>query len=60
MGPIRNPNWSTSGMRVTLLYLVVVIHVGSEKWNFQPIRKHNWPSSNFEFLKVRNNVEEQL
>ena len=47
-------------MRVTLLYLVVVIHVGSEKWNFQPIRKHNWPSSNFEFLKVRNNVEEQL
>ena len=21
MGPIRNPNWSTSGMRVTLSYL---------------------------------------
>jgi hypothetical protein len=22
MGPIRNPNWSTSGMRVTLSYLI--------------------------------------
>ena len=22
MGPIRNPNWSTSGMRVTLSYLM--------------------------------------
>ena len=22
MGPIRNPNWSTSGMRVTLSYLL--------------------------------------
>ena len=23
MGPIRNPNWSTSGMRVTLSYLII-------------------------------------
>ena len=23
MGPIRNPNWSTSGMRVTLSYLLM-------------------------------------
>ena len=23
MGPIRNPNWSTSGMRVTLSYLAL-------------------------------------
>jgi hypothetical protein len=26
MGPIRNPNWSTSGMRVTLSYLHLVMH----------------------------------
>ena len=26
MGPIRNPNWSTSGMRVTLSYLVATIY----------------------------------
>ena len=25
MGPIRNPNWSTSGMRVTLSYLAQYI-----------------------------------
>ena len=25
MGPIRNPNWSTSGMRVTLSYLALGI-----------------------------------
>ena len=25
MGPIRNPNWSTSGMRVTLSYLVSAV-----------------------------------
>ena len=24
MGPIRNPNWSTSGMRVTLSYLLLL------------------------------------
>ena len=26
MGPIRNPNWSTSGIRVTLSYLVPTIY----------------------------------
>jgi hypothetical protein len=26
MGPIRNPNWSTSGMMVTLSYLVHTIY----------------------------------
>ena len=26
MGPIRNPNWSTSGMMVTLSYLVPTIY----------------------------------
>jgi len=26
MGPIRNPNWSTSGMRVTLSYLGRVVY----------------------------------
>ena len=26
MGPIRNPNWSTSGMRVTLSYLDFVVN----------------------------------
>jgi len=25
MGPIRSPNWSTSGMRVTLSYLVAAM-----------------------------------
>ena len=29
MGPIRNPNWSTSGMRVTLSYLITANVVSS-------------------------------
>ena len=32
MGPIRNPNWSTSGMRVALSYLGVEATSGNEKW----------------------------
>jgi hypothetical protein len=27
MGPIRNPNWSTSGMRVTLSYLLKYVTI---------------------------------
>ena len=31
MGPIRNPNWSTSGMRVTLSYLAQYIQCKKKK-----------------------------
>ena len=27
MGPIRNPNWSTSGVRVTLSYLGLIMYI---------------------------------
>jgi membrane protein YdbS with pleckstrin-like domain len=33
MGPIRNPNWSTSGMRVTLSYLIVPMYCMSLTWS---------------------------
>jgi hypothetical protein len=37
MGPIRNPNWSTSGMRVTSSYLMVnVLASRAVARGFQP------------------------
>ena len=55
MGPIRYPNWSTSGMRVTLLYIYAsVVHQGYLCKFWEPFCGHS--STSQEFVTVGINL----